>query len=352
MKHTITIHIPQPCHEDWQQMTPVNNGRYCQSCAKQVVDFSLMTDQQVLNYLSTAASRVCGRFAEDQLQRPLQPAKQEKKKIWWVAAALPLLMVFGRATAQKKKAPTKKVVAIPATWAARTQGLISPKITPAPTVGDTVISTGTHISGRVITATGQPVAFTSIHVTNYPASAMADSAGYFTLQLHSVGDSISLEASAIGYENVRLPLAGNQNNGVSIVLKDVVNKLPDVVVKSDNTECLRGFAGGLSIVRSYTFRQRTATLVRDIFKAPAFDIYPNPAQRGQAITIDTKKQGQYSIQLFTNSGKLLAVQEFEAMEGGTITKISIPSSAAVGVYFIRLVDGHTKKQYSSKLVVF
>ncbi len=312
----------------------------------------MMTDQQVLNYLSNAAGRVCGRFADDQLQRPLQPAPKEKKKIWWAAAALPLLMVFGRAAAQKKKAPKENVVVIPTTRAARTLGLFSPRITPAPTVGDTVISTSTHISGRVVTATGQAVPFASIHVANYPVSAMVDSAGYFTLQLHAKSDSISLEATAIGYADARVQVATNTTNGITIILKEAVNKLPDVVVKSNNTECLRGFAGGLSIVRTYSFRQRTDTLVRKIFKAPAFNVYPNPAQRGQAITIDTKKQGEYSIQLFNNSGKLLQVQAFDAVEGATLTQISIPSSTAAGVYFIRLVDEQTKKQYSNKLVVF
>ena len=352
MKSNIAIHIPQPCHEDWQQMPPVNNGRFCQSCAKQVVDFSVMTDQQVLNYLSTAAGRVCGRFADDQLQRPLQPVQQEKKKIWWAAAALPLLMVFGRAAAQKTKAQQETVVVIPTPRAAMALGLFSPRITPAPTVGDTVISTGTHISGRVVTATGQAVPFASIHVANYPVSAMVDSAGYFTLQLHGKSDSISLEASAIGYADTSVLLANNSTNGITIIMKEAVNKLPDVVVKSYNTECLRGFAGGLSIVRTYTFRQRTDTLLRKIFKAPAFNIYPNPAQKGQAITIDTKKQGEYSIQIFDNSGKLLQAREFDAMEGGTLTQVTIPSSAAAGVYFIRLVDEQTKKQYSNKLVVF
>src|SRR5471030_2658656 len=100
--NALSIHIPEPCHEDWQQMTPVDKGRFCQSCAKQVVDFSVMSDQQILNYISNAPGKLCGRFANDKLQRPLLPAKPEKKKMWWIAAMMPLMMVFGKAGAQKK----------------------------------------------------------------------------------------------------------------------------------------------------------------------------------------------------------------------------------------------------------
>ena len=50
MKTSILLHIPEPCHENWDAMTPQDKGRHCQSCNKIVVDFSVMTDRQVLDY--------------------------------------------------------------------------------------------------------------------------------------------------------------------------------------------------------------------------------------------------------------------------------------------------------------
>ena len=45
-KH-IQLNIPKPCHENWDQMTPVDKGRFCGFCQKQVVDFTAMNDEQL-----------------------------------------------------------------------------------------------------------------------------------------------------------------------------------------------------------------------------------------------------------------------------------------------------------------
>src|SRR4051812_6077331 len=101
MKRETYVTIPQPCHENWDAMTLQDKGRFCTSCAKTVVDFSQMSDTQVLNYLSHAKGRLCRRFAQDQVERPLVPVKAEKKKIWWMATLFPLLMLMNKAYAQK-----------------------------------------------------------------------------------------------------------------------------------------------------------------------------------------------------------------------------------------------------------
>ena len=50
MRKSIQLHIPEPCHEDWTTMEPVEVGKYCAACQKQVVDFTGMSDlEQVLS---------------------------------------------------------------------------------------------------------------------------------------------------------------------------------------------------------------------------------------------------------------------------------------------------------------
>ncbi|NVO84912.1 hypothetical protein [Hymenobacter terrestris] len=48
MSSSLTISVPQPCSENWAAMTPAAQGRHCAACAKTVVDFSCMTDAQVV----------------------------------------------------------------------------------------------------------------------------------------------------------------------------------------------------------------------------------------------------------------------------------------------------------------
>ena len=50
-------------------MSPNEKGRYCNSCAKTVVDFSVMTDEEVQHYFTKYQEPVCGRFKVTQLHR-------------------------------------------------------------------------------------------------------------------------------------------------------------------------------------------------------------------------------------------------------------------------------------------
>lgn len=64
------IQIPKPCHEDWNAMTPTQQGAFCSSCSKEVVDFTQMTDEEVQNYfLYKTAGKTCGRFRSEQVDR-------------------------------------------------------------------------------------------------------------------------------------------------------------------------------------------------------------------------------------------------------------------------------------------
>lgn len=64
----LLISIPTPCHEDWNQMSPREQGAFCGVCAKTVVDFTKLSDEQVKNYfLDNAGKKTCGRFRNDQL---------------------------------------------------------------------------------------------------------------------------------------------------------------------------------------------------------------------------------------------------------------------------------------------
>lgn len=67
----LKINIPTPCHEDWNAMIPNTQGRHCNACAKTVVDFTAMTDDEVKYFFlnKKEGEKVCGRFRNEQLQR-------------------------------------------------------------------------------------------------------------------------------------------------------------------------------------------------------------------------------------------------------------------------------------------
>jgi hypothetical protein len=62
-------HIPKPCHENWDAMTPQSGGRYCNECDKTVIDFTGWADDEISTYLTEhAGEKICGRFSSDQLK--------------------------------------------------------------------------------------------------------------------------------------------------------------------------------------------------------------------------------------------------------------------------------------------
>lgn len=70
-KPTYTLSIPQPCNERWDAMTPSEKGRFCASCQKQVVDFSGLSDREVIQLIEQSSGKVCGRLRPQQLNRPM-----------------------------------------------------------------------------------------------------------------------------------------------------------------------------------------------------------------------------------------------------------------------------------------
>ncbi|MDV7699212.1 hypothetical protein N6B72_20015 [Chryseobacterium soli] len=65
------ITIPKPCHENWDMMTPEEKGRFCSVCSTTVRDFTLASDQEIIEVLSHSSKDICGNFYESQLNRHL-----------------------------------------------------------------------------------------------------------------------------------------------------------------------------------------------------------------------------------------------------------------------------------------
>jgi len=65
----ISIKIAEPCNQNWELMDGRNNGRFCESCSKCVIDFSNHTNAEIIKYLSSSKNDVCGRLTNTQLNQ-------------------------------------------------------------------------------------------------------------------------------------------------------------------------------------------------------------------------------------------------------------------------------------------
>jgi hypothetical protein len=76
------VQIPNPCHEDWNNMHEVANGRNCLSCCKTVVDFSNMSNDEIIHYLVERKNeKVCGHFRNSQVYQNHEQTTIQQKSI-------------------------------------------------------------------------------------------------------------------------------------------------------------------------------------------------------------------------------------------------------------------------------
>lgn len=195
------LHIPEPCAENWNAMTPTSAGRHCAACAKTVVDFTQKTDAEMLALLAQAAGGTCGRFRAGQLARPLVPPEAASRWRSWVAA----LLAFGGLGAATLKAgaqvpayqhggaPGPAAVGGPGTRPAA--GALAAK----PAAGSLLTDTVAVVEGVVCDAKCEPLPGVTVVIKNTTHGTATDSEGRFQLALESGEPAVQLVFSSVGF---------------------------------------------------------------------------------------------------------------------------------------------------------
>ncbi len=219
------ISIPQPCGQSWQQMETTENGRHCAHCAKIVVDFSKMTNDEILAYLA-GTSNVCGRFNEFQLPNvnyQLGLENQRKKLGWkkWVAAVSLLVTgLVNRAMAQT--APASPVNTQQNASDNSRQEFMLGKVA----VLDTNIL---HITGVVIGADDKlPVVGAYIKLKGTNTGTQTDTLGRF--KLPHVDARAVLVISYIGYQTREMEVSAGNQKSLTIALQPSQAVLGGIVI--------------------------------------------------------------------------------------------------------------------------
>ena len=70
-QNTMSLRIEKPCTECWSSMINNDLGKYCPVCKTDVLDFRDLKDNEILDILKQTKGKVCGRFRQSQLNRPL-----------------------------------------------------------------------------------------------------------------------------------------------------------------------------------------------------------------------------------------------------------------------------------------
>jgi hypothetical protein len=201
-----SISIPKPCHQNWNRMTPVKQGRYCTQCSKTVTDFTAMTNTEIINYFARQGN-VCGRFGETQLAGLNNYLAVEKKphfswKKLTIAATLTSLFVTVNANAQSTVGKVKV-----------SQSVNQLKGTPK---ADSV--TFSTIKGKIVDGNDSTaLPGVSVIVKGTGIGTQTNVNGEFTLRVPSTAESLHI--SFIGFQNYEGQISDFTNERKCVSLK-------------------------------------------------------------------------------------------------------------------------------------
>src|SRR4026208_353323 len=102
MPNKFQIQLPKPCHENWDNMSPVEQGRFCNSCQKAVVDFTGMSDTQLVAFFKKSSTgSLCGRFDSDQIERDISiPGKRMPWLKYFLNLLIPAFLISNKGRSQ------------------------------------------------------------------------------------------------------------------------------------------------------------------------------------------------------------------------------------------------------------
>jgi hypothetical protein len=347
MSKEIQFQIPEPCHENWQKMTPVEQGKFCMACQKTVTDFSLMSNEEILLHISKASGNVCGRFMPHQLNRAVSTeVKRNTLSARYAWNMLLAGLLLGSETISQTKPMQGKVkfvsepIPVPQTQIMGFVAVMKPNEDNDISVVDANDNT--------------PIAFATISIPAKEKAFATDSNGKFSIT-SEIKMSNSITVSAIGYESKRIPiveLTSNKNFSF-IELERTQQTLGEVtVIAYPGTDCSM-IAGGLFSVRKTTiFDKIKDTLVTALTKNP-IRIFPNPVQKGGIVNIQfgVKMPGNYDVQIVNGAGQVVRQETVSIQMKNQVRQLFIHENYARGVYFIRIKDFTTKEFYQNKFIV-
>lgn len=229
MNQKIQITIPEPCQEGWQNMTPVEKGRFCASCQKTVLDFTHLSDNEIIN-LVAKNDTLCGRINVSQLNRNLIETKTKSNYFGYVATSVLAFLGFGIETVVAQEKPVQEQTDL------KYLNKASDSVEKFKISG-TIIGDGNKLQNATITIKGTYI------------GTQSDENGKFNLMV-KVGDTLNF--SFLGFEEI----------------EKVVDKLDlmNVQLNKSNTEIKMEYIAMGFIIKKRTFFGRTFRKISNWFR--------------------------------------------------------------------------------------
>jgi hypothetical protein len=216
-------------------MTPTAGGRHCQHCQKTVIDFSTMTDKEILAVISKDQRNLCGNFQSDQLDRVLTGDTQPRHAFLPAAilASLIAAIIPGNSEAHEP-GPAMEQMATDHASKENTPRLLKGQIV------DSLTNEG--LQGVTIVMKGGGA-----------VGAVTDAAGKFQLTIPSGSTALAFRISYLGYNTKEISFNAEQLSApVTISLQQSVTDLQELVITGYATRQVSHQTGAVVITQTDT----------------------------------------------------------------------------------------------------
>jgi len=241
------LRIDEPCLENWEDMLSAEKGKFCESCSKHVIDFTNLSDREVLNIIKNSSGSICGRLREDQQNQEFIEEKQTSSFLSAFSKIAASVLLIG--ASETTSAQVKQQQITPAVNVQSNKKNIPNNTTTKKTI---TTHSGTRvIYGRILNGTTmEPFSIATAFLKEARISATADSMGYFeikfsgqyghdlTLVIESDGVhklEFTIHQKDIGLKREFLLYAQETNPVVVTTFKDGVVKGKLVGIRDDQT---------------------------------------------------------------------------------------------------------------------
>lgn len=294
------ISIPEPCSENWNEMTPTEKGAFCQKCALEVIDFTNKSSDEIRQVLAqNIGNHACMRIKNtqmDELNEDFSTWRINNQQSFNRAWVFTLLVVFGMTlfSCQEEEPVIKQYQKVAQTILDNEEDVVENQV-----IDSTEVSEVSSIK------------------QNLPVLQEKQASKELIIQEKVLEECIVHEEVIV--------------TGTVLMERDVYHTAGVPMITRDYDDYLFEVARD-----SLEFSTEKVEKITGL-------VYPNPASNQTTLKIEMPKRGKGQIELFALSGqKIETIFEGRIKKGESEFEIDL-SGMEPGLYLVNVISGDLKE---------